>query len=106
MSISACCSLSVALTFARSRQKPGGTQHSGYWTFWLETPSPAESNLRGLPQIFLCADLWKDTATLRAAYHDSLGVTEAFIKNGMQHALRTLGCEAAGDASKWDYEVC
>lgn len=56
-------------------------------------------------QIFLCADLWKDTATLHAAYHDSEGVTQDFIKNGMQHALRTLGCEAAGDASKWDYEV-
>ena len=37
-----------------------------------------------VPQIFLCTDLWKDTETLRAAYHDSKGVTEAFIKNGIQ----------------------
>ena len=66
------------------------------------------NQLEGAPlalQIFMCADLWKDTETLRAAYHDSKGVTEAFIKNGMQHALRTLGCEAAGHPSKWDYEV-
>ena len=67
---------------------------------------PKSQALSPALQIFLCADLWKDAATLRAAYHDSEGVTEAFIKNGMQHALRTLGCEAAGDASKWEYEVC
>lgn len=58
-----------------------------------------------VPQIFLCTDLWKDTETLRAAYHDSKGVTEAFIKNGIQHAMCTLGFPEAGHPSKWDYEV-
>ncbi len=56
-------------------------------------------------QVFLCADLWKEESTLRAAYHDSLGVTEDFIKNGIQHALRSLGHGPAGDASLWDYNV-
>ena len=55
--------------------------------------------------MFLCADLWKEAKTLRAAYHDSLGVTEEFIKNGIQHALRSLGHGPAGDAALWDYDV-
>ena len=56
-------------------------------------------------QVFLCADLWKDPAILHAAYCDSQRVTDAFIKNGMQHALRSLGNEAAGDPTNWDYDV-
>jgi Histidine-specific methyltransferase, SAM-dependent len=56
-------------------------------------------------RLFLCADLWKDAATLRAAYCDSKGVTEAFIKNGMANALRQLGHPAAGDPENWEYEV-
>ncbi len=56
-------------------------------------------------QVFLCADLWKEEKTLRAAYHDSLGVTEEFIKNGIQHALKSLGHGPAGDTSLWDYDV-
>lgn len=56
-------------------------------------------------QVLLCTDLWKDTATLAAAYGDREGVTEAFIKNGMRHALRTLGCRDAGEAANWEYQV-
>ena len=55
--------------------------------------------------MFLCADLWKEEKTLRAAYDDSLGVTEEFIKNGIQHAFKSLGHGPAGDASLWDYDV-
>ena len=33
-------------------------------------------------QVLVCTDLWKDQKVLHAAYCDSLGVTEAFIKNG------------------------
>ena len=53
--------------------------------------------------MFLCTDLWKDAATLHAAYCDSQGVTEAFIKNGMVHALHALG--VGSDPSCWQYDV-
>ena len=58
-------------------------------------------------QVLLCADLWKDQAVLHAAYCDSQGVTEAFIKNGVAHAFGSLGptAAAAADPASWDYEV-
>ena len=57
-------------------------------------------------QVFLCADLWKDAPTLKAAYHDSAGVTEAFIRNGLHNALRTLGMsQESPDVAKWPYHV-
>lgn len=56
-------------------------------------------------QVFLCTDLWKDAATLHAAYGDSKGVTEAFIKNGMAHALHALGVGAKADPACWQYDV-
>ncbi len=55
--------------------------------------------------MLLCADLWKRQETLYAAYHDREGVTEAFIKNGIRHALGSLGNAAAADSANWDYEV-
>ena len=59
-----------------------------------------------LAQVFLCADLWKDACTLKSAYHDSAGVTEAFIRNGLHNALRTLGLsQESPDIAKWPYHV-
>ena len=55
--------------------------------------------------MFLCTDLWKDAATLHAAYCDSKGVTEAFIKNGMVHALHALGVKVQADPKCWEYDV-
>lgn len=50
--------------------------------------------------------MWKDTATLFAAYHDKKGVTELFIKNGMRCALALLGrATTAAEEAAWDYEV-
>ncbi|BBN05926.1 hypothetical protein MPTK1_3g17070 [Marchantia polymorpha subsp. ruderalis] len=46
-------------------------------------------------RLFLCTDMWKKDEILRSAYHDKQGVTEAFIRNGMSHALRILGHEPA-----------
>ncbi|KAG6541861.1 hypothetical protein Mapa_016689 [Marchantia paleacea] len=46
-------------------------------------------------RLFLCTDMWKKEEILRDAYHDKHGLTEAFIKNGMSHALRILGHEAS-----------
>lgn len=57
-------------------------------------------------QVLLCTDLWKDEKVLHSAYHDSQGVTEAFIKNGMVHALRTLGVPGACSlVQRWRYDV-
>lgn len=56
-------------------------------------------------QVFLCADLWKDAGMLHAAYCDSQGVTEAFIKNGMSHALAALGCHEGRSPDAWKYDV-
>lgn len=57
-------------------------------------------------QVLLCTDLWKDEKVLHSAYHDSQGVTEAFIKNGMVHALRTLGVPGASSlVQRWRYDV-
>ena len=56
-------------------------------------------------QVFLCTDLWKDAKILHAAYHDSKGVTEAFIKNGMVHALHALGVTGHSDPHAWTYDV-
>ena len=58
-----------------------------------------------LLQIFLCTDLWKDAKTLHAAYCDSQGVTEAFIKNGMTHALHAVGVGAQAAPACWLYDV-
>jgi uncharacterized SAM-dependent methyltransferase len=61
--------------------------------------------------LLLCTDLWKDEARLRAAYDDTDGVTAAFIRNGLAHALACLpgGVEAAAAAGvppeRWAYEV-
>lgn len=52
------------------------------------------------------ADMWKDVARLYSAYHDSQGVTELFIKNGMANALRTLRIPVSDDdEASWVYEV-
>ena len=57
-------------------------------------------------QVLLCTDLWKDREVLHAAYHDSQGVTEAFIKNGMVNALKTLGVrDAPSLVNSWRYDV-
>ncbi|KAL2642755.1 hypothetical protein R1flu_010342 [Riccia fluitans] len=54
---------------------------------------------------FLCTDLWKNEEILYAAYHDKHGVTEAFIKNGMRHALHKIGYEASSaEENSWIYE--
>jgi L-histidine N-alpha-methyltransferase len=61
--------------------------------------------------LLLCTDLWKEGARLRAAYDDVGGVTAAFIRNGLSHALACLpgGLEAATAAGAhpdaWAYEV-
>lgn len=55
--------------------------------------------------LLLCTDLWKHEGALRGAYCEGEGVTEAFIRNGMHHALRSLGHPAAGDDSLWAYLV-
>jgi dimethylhistidine N-methyltransferase len=57
-------------------------------------------------EVLLCTDLWKDKAVLHAAYCDSKGVTEAFIKNGMQNALQAVSrAHVALDMAKWQYDV-
>lgn len=55
--------------------------------------------------LVLGCDLMKAADTLHAAYCDSAGVTEAFIKNGMRHALRSVGHPLAEREDCWDYEV-
>ena len=57
-------------------------------------------------QVLVCTDLWKDQKVLHAAYCDSLGVTEAFIKNGMANAVAAASCGAIRmDEDKWAYDV-
>lgn len=57
-------------------------------------------------QIFLCADMWKDSKKLYAAYHDRSGVTELFIKNGMRCALALLNhATSEAEEASWVYEV-
>ena len=46
-----------------------------------------EGNKGGKTQLLLCTDLWKDERRLRAAYDDDKGVTAAFMRNGLRHAL-------------------
>ena len=55
--------------------------------------------------LMLGCDLMKAADTLHAAYNDSAGVTDAFIKNGMRHALRSVGHPSAERDDAWDYEV-
>lgn len=54
-------------------------------------------------QVLLCTDLWKDATVLHAAYCDSRGVTEAFIKNGLKCALGAVS--AGSQAQGWTYDV-
>lgn len=53
--------------------------------------------------MLLCTDLWKDATVLHAAYCDSRGVTEAFIKNGLKCALGAVS--AGSQAQGWTYDV-
>lgn len=46
-----------------------------------------EEGKGGKTQLLLCTDLWKDERRLRAAYDDDRGVTAAFMRNGLRHAL-------------------
>lgn len=46
-----------------------------------------QGSKRGKTQLLLCTDLWKDEQRLRAAYDDDRGVTAAFMRNGLRHAL-------------------
>ena len=61
--------------------------------------------------LLLCTDLWKEARRLRAAYDDADGITAAFIRNGLAHALACLpgGLEAVTAAgappAQWAYEV-
>jgi uncharacterized SAM-dependent methyltransferase len=61
--------------------------------------------------LLLCTDLWKEARRLRAAYDDADGITAAFIRNGLAHALACLpgGLEAVTAAgappAQWVYEV-
>ncbi|KAK9789403.1 hypothetical protein WJX73_006308 [Symbiochloris irregularis] len=56
-------------------------------------------------QLFVCADLWKDAGMLHAAYCDSQGVTEQFIKNGLANAMDVLGVHMPVLAGGWQYDV-
>ena len=50
--------------------------------------------------------MWKNPETLYSAYHDKKGVTERFIKHGMQKALSFIGYAADEDSvNSWLYEV-
>ena len=72
----------------------------------MQAPVSQQNHDQLHAQVFLCADLWKDAKVLRAAYGDGQGVTEAFIKNGLAHALRTLGLSQEGpDIDAWPYHV-
>ena len=72
----------------------------------VELLTAVQRAVGGNMQLLLCTDLWKDPGVLRAAYHDGAGVTERFIKNGMRHALATLGHPTAQEAEAlFDYEV-
>lgn len=51
----------------------------------------------GKTQLLLCTDLWKDEARLRAAYDDDRGVTAAFMRNGLRHALACVPASADDD---------
>ena len=53
----------------------------------------------GKTQLLLCTDLWKDEKRLRAAYDDDRGVTAAFMRNGLRHALACVEVLAAADES-------
>ena len=57
-------------------------------------------------QVFVCTDLWKDSEILHRAYCDAKGVTEAFIKNGLENAVREISYGAIQITSDdWKYEV-
>lgn len=55
----------------------------------------------GKTQLLLCTDLWKDEKRLRAAYDDDRGVTAAFMRNGLRHALACVPVlEGEGEEGK------
>ncbi|KAH9315723.1 hypothetical protein KI387_024350 [Taxus chinensis] len=57
-------------------------------------------------QLLVCVDMWKNPETLYSAYHDNMGVTERFIKHGMQNALSCIGYASDEDSvQSWIYEV-
>ncbi|GLJ39975.1 hypothetical protein SUGI_0817810 [Cryptomeria japonica] len=57
-------------------------------------------------QLLVCIDMWKNPETLYSAYHDKKGVTERFIKHGVQKALSCIGYEPDEDSVKsWCYDV-
>lgn len=53
--------------------------------------------------VLLGLDLVKDVATIEAAYNDSRGVTEAFVRNALTAVNRELG--ATFDQRRFDYEA-
>lgn len=96
------------------REHPGAT----LCVLWLGSSignfadGQAEVYLQGLAEaagpearLLLGADGWKAPALLRAAYHDSRGVTERFIVNGVRNMLRTLGHPDAEAEGLWEYQV-
>ncbi|KAK2078002.1 hypothetical protein QBZ16_003870 [Prototheca wickerhamii] len=96
------------------REHPGAT----LCVLWLGSSignfadGQAEVYLQGLAEaagpearLLLGADGWKAPALLRAAYHDSRGVTERFIVNGVRNMLRTLGHPDAEAEGLWAYQV-
>jgi uncharacterized SAM-dependent methyltransferase len=81
-------------------------------------PADAASLMRGCmaaggpgSAVLLATDLWKAEARMRAAYDDAAGVTAAFMRNGLAHALACLpgGAAAAAAAgagpAAWAYGV-
>jgi L-histidine Nalpha-methyltransferase len=53
--------------------------------------------------VLLSLDLVKDVATIEAAYNDSRGVTEAFVRNALTAVNREL--DATFDQRRFDYEA-
>ena len=89
-----------AVSRPRSTEAPLGKALVDCHTLWVSFDKGFCS-----VQVFLCTDLWKDAAILHAAYCDSKGITEAFIKNGMLHALHALGVGAQAKPECWEYDV-
>ena len=56
------------------------------------------------PSLPFLSDMWKEKSVLHAAYCDSKGVTERFIKNGVRNAFRTLGYAVSDEEeASWIY---
>jgi len=57
-------------------------------------------------QLLIYMDMWKKPETLYSAYHDQQGVTERFIKHGMQNALSCIVyAPDEQNVGSWTYEV-